>query len=280
MSEAPLASFKETKDISLDKIVIPKEQFRTRNVRKGLEELAENIKTVGLINAITVGDLGDGRYELIAGQRRFLAHELLGAKTIRANVLERTLTDDEKKIISVTENITISPPSREDYIDACTALFRKYGTIKAVSEKLGLNYQTVSEYVKYDQLIPELKEIVDKGVVSQKTALRAQEAAVKLDGSIDEDAAIAYAREMRTMSTEGQKKMVRVAAKSPDASIMEIIEEGRKQETMVSMRITIGSDVNSSLNEYAKIEGTSREDAATTLIEEGLETRGFLERKE
>ena len=277
MSEGPLAVFKATRDIPLDQIELGTSQFRTRNVMKNIDELAENIKTVGLINAITVCEIGDGKYELIAGQRRYLEHQKLEAKTIRANILERRLTDEEKKIISVTENITITPPSREDYIDACTSLYRKYGTIASVSRKLGLNYTTVSNYVKYDQLIQPLKEFVDKGVVDLKTALRAQEAAVDYDGNIDDDSALSYAREMRTMSGEGQKRMVKVAKSMPKASLVEKIEKGREQAAVITFRVTIGQDIDDSLRRYAKAEGTNRESAASDLIEEGLELKGYLE---
>jgi len=274
----PIAKIKETKDISLEQIHIGLGQFRTRNVEKNIDELAENIKTVGLLNPVTVMENDDGTYELIAGQRRFLAHERFGAKTIRANVLAKRLDEYERKIISVTENITITPPSREDYVDACTALYRKYGTIKAVAEKLGLKYSTVSEYVHYDQLIEPLKDFVDKGVVDLKTAKRAQEAAVTENGEIDDEAALAYAKEMRTMSGEGQKRLVKVAQRMPEASIAEKIEKGKEQASVTSLRITIANEVNDSLKEYASKEGTKVDDAATTLIEEGLEQKGYLKR--
>ncbi|MCW4013754.1 MAG: ParB/RepB/Spo0J family partition protein [Candidatus Bathyarchaeota archaeon] len=274
----PIAKIKETKDIPLDLIEIGIGQFRTRNVEKNIDELAENIRTVGLLNPITVVENKEGKYELIAGQRRFLAHKQIGADTIRANILEKDLDEYERKIISVTENITITPPSREDYIDACTALYRKYGTIRAVAEKLGLNYSTVSDYVHYDQLIEPLKEFVDKGVVDLKTAKRAQEAAVSYEGGIDEEAAIAYAKEMRTMSGEGQKRMLNVAKKMMDAEPAEIIEKGREQAAVTTLRIVIANDINDSLKQYADTEGTKTDDAASTLIEEGLEQKGYLKK--
>jgi len=147
-----------------------------------------------------------------------------------------------------------------------------------VAEKLGLKYSTVSEYVHYDQLIEPLKDFVDKGVVDLKTAKRAQEAAVTENGEIDDEAALAYAKEMRTMSGEGQKRLVKVAQRMPEASIAEKIEKGKEQASVTSLRITIANEVNDSLKEYASKEGTKVDDAATTLIEEGLEQKGYLKR--
>lgn len=280
MSEDILVVVKETKHIPLEDIEIGISQFRQKNLSKGIDELALNIKTVGLINAITVCEGENGKYELIAGQRRYLAHQQLGAETIRANVLDRRLTDDEKRRISVSENITIVSPARVDYLDACTDLYRRYGSIQEVSLKLGLKPTTVSKYVHYDQLIPPLKALVDRDIIPVKIAKRAQDAAITESGEIDEEAALAYAKEMRTMTNEGTKRMVKIAQKNPKASTAEKIEEGRKQGNIRKISVIITGETNDSLQDYARDEGTNVEDAASTLIDEGLEDKGYLERDE
>lgn len=279
MSEAILVVVKETKHIPLDDIVIGTGQFRTRNLHKGIEELALNIKTVGLINAITVCELENGKYDLIAGQRRVEAHELLGEKTIRANVLNRRLTEEEKRRVSLSENITIVRPSRADYLDACTALYRKYQSITEVSRILGLKQATVSEYVHYDQLICPLKALVDKDIIPVKIAKRAQNAAINEFGEIDEEAALVYAKEMRTMTDEGTKRMVKIAQQNPKAPLAENVEKGRKQGNIRKIRVTISGETNDSLEKFAKDEGTNAEGAASTLIDEGLEDKGYLQRE-
>jgi len=276
MSEDMLMDIKETIHIPLEDIEIGLSQFRQQDIRKGIDELALNIKTVGLINAITVCELENGKYELIAGQRRLMAHIELGAETIRANVLAHGLTDDEKRTISMGENITIVSPARVDYIDACTDLYRRYKSIQAVSLKLGLKQATVSKYVNYDQLIPALKKLVDKGIIPIPIGKRAQTAAINESGEIDEEAAVAYAKEMRTMTNEGTKRMVQIARKNPNLSTTQILEEGRKSGNITKFSITIASETNISLEAYAKDEDTKRPDAAVTLIEEGLEEKGYL----
>lgn len=280
MSEAILVVVKETKHIPLADIEIGRSQFRTRNVMKGIKELAQNIQAIGLINAITVCEGENRKYELIAGQRRYLAHHHLGAETIRANILDRRLTEDEKRIISLSENITIIRPHRDDYIDSCTDLYRRYGTIQAVSLKLGLDYSTVSDKVHYDQLVQVLKDMVDKGIVNVKTAKRAQNAAITDAGNIDEEAAIVYAKEMRTMGSTGQRKMVKVAKESTTKDVAAIVEEGRKAEQLERVTITFGPIVMASLRSFALKEGAQVGDVASTLITEGLEERGYLQKDE
>lgn len=72
--------------------------------------LANTIEDKGLNNAIIVRPLADGTFELIAGERRFLAHELLRKDHIYA--LIRNLSDAEAAILSVTDN-----DAREDLTD-------------------------------------------------------------------------------------------------------------------------------------------------------------------
>jgi len=77
--------------INLDLIVAgsnDREVFREAEIR----ELAESIETVGLLQPITVRPVGDG-YEIVAGERRFRAHRLLGRAFIPAQV--RDLTDEQ-----------------------------------------------------------------------------------------------------------------------------------------------------------------------------------------
>jgi len=175
---AILAKVKQLKEIPLDKLVIGKGQVRTSDVGKEIDELAESIKTMGLLEPIVVcaGEMS-GTYEILTGQRRFLAHKLLKKNTIMAAVLEKSVDASTAKAISITENLVRRDPNQTDLIDACTMLFKKYGSAKAVAQKTGLPYGKVCQYVKYDRLIPDLQKLVDKKVVDLKTALRAQDAA-------------------------------------------------------------------------------------------------------
>jgi ParB family chromosome partitioning protein len=69
-----------------------------------LKELAASIKKHGLINAIAVHATTKGRYDLIAGERRIKAHELLGIKAIEAKVYTN-LSDSELREIRAVENL-------------------------------------------------------------------------------------------------------------------------------------------------------------------------------
>ena len=111
-------------DLPLDKLVIGKSQVRISQVGKGIAELAASIAKQGLLEPITVVASEDqpGKYEIIAGQRRFLAHKELNRDTIRAVVRDEKVSETDKKVISLTENMLREDPPAADYILACTEL--------------------------------------------------------------------------------------------------------------------------------------------------------------
>jgi len=92
----------------IDEILISKLVPNTYNPRKHfddakMKELEGSIKGQGLVQAITVRPLEGGKYEVVAGMRRYIASKSAGLKKIPA--LIRDLTDDEARLLSITENL-------------------------------------------------------------------------------------------------------------------------------------------------------------------------------
>lgn len=263
-------------ELLLDKLDVGTAQVRT-DLTSGIEDLAENIRKQGLIHPIVVSEHPSGRYEILAGQRRFLAHQELGYKTIRALVLdEEDLDDIDKVSISLSENLMREDNKQKELIDACTKLFKRYGSIKMIAEETGLKATLVSQYVKYDQLVPDLKKMVDNAKLDMKVALQAQKAAAGSDGSVDEEAAIKYATELKPLSDQQRKKFVTVVQQDPTASLEEKIERGRKQPVLKQVVVTLEESLHVVLQSFAKEEGVNQNEAAASLIEDGLARRDLL----
>jgi ParB family transcriptional regulator, chromosome partitioning protein len=272
-----MANIKEVKQIPLKDLVIGKGQVRLRDVKKDVTELADSIRKIGLLEPIVVCPAEKaGKFEIITGQRRFLAHQELKKETILAAILDEKVDETTAKIISISENLVRRDLNRKDLIDACTALYRKYGSIQAVIDETGLPRSKVAECVKYDRLEPKLKKLVDAGEVELKAALRAQDAAA-LSGDIKSDEAVKLAKEMSTMSGAQQSKLVKQIGEEPASSVDELIEAAKTGEKITQVIVTLGSSVHKGLSTYAKDEGTTLDDAARTLIEEGLSDKGLLE---
>jgi len=272
-----MATIKEVKPLRLEDLVIGKGQVRLRDVKKDVTELADSIRKIGLLEPIVVAPADKpGKYEIITGQRRFLAHQELKKDTILAAILDEKVDETTAKVISISENLVRRDLNRRDLIDACTALYRRYGTIKAVCEETGLPYGEISAYVKYDRLKPKLRALVDKGEVELKAALRAQDAA-ELSSEMKDDDAVKLAKEMSQMIGAQQSKLVKQIREEPAASVDELIEAAKTGEKVTQIIVTLGTGAHKGLSNYAKDEGTTLDDAARTLIEEGLSGKGLLE---
>jgi ParB family transcriptional regulator, chromosome partitioning protein len=143
-----MARIKEVKEIPLSDLEIGKGQVRLRDVGKDIDELADSIRKVGLLEPIVVCEgQTPGKFEIITGQRRFLAHHELKKPTILSAILDEKVDEQTAKVLSVTENLVRRDLNSKDLIDACTFLFKRYGSIKAVAEETGLPRDKVSNYV-------------------------------------------------------------------------------------------------------------------------------------
>ena len=270
-----MAKIAEFRDIPLDDLVIGQGQVRLRDANRDINELADSIDKVGLLEPILVAPAQiPGKFEIILGQRRFLAHQELGRKTITAGVLNEHINEIEAKVLSVTENLVRRDLNRTDLIIVCTYLYKQYTSMRAVATETGLPYEKVREYVKYDRLIPELKELVDTQGVEVKAALRAQDAA-STEGQPDPQEAITLAKEMSTMSGAQQKTIQQAREDDPTAPVEAIIEQAKGGGKVTQIVVTLGQQIHASLGRFARTEGISIDEAAAQLIENGLSRNGY-----
>ena len=269
-----MAKIVEFKDIPLDDLEIGKGQVRLRDVGRDIDELADSIRKVGLLEPIVVAPPGSsGKYEIILGQRRFLAHRELGLATITAGVLSERVEEIKAKVLSVTENLVRRDLNRKDLIDVCTYLYKQYGSMKDVVDETGLRPGRVSEYVKYDRLSPKLKKVVDSGDADLRAALRAQDA-LSIEGEPDSQEAVKLATEMSRMSGAQQERIQKELA-DPTASVDEVIEQAKSGRKVTQLVVTLGQQAHNSLQHFASDEGTSIAEAAAQLIENGLSLNGY-----
>lgn len=263
--------------LPLEYLVINLGQVRTDHVGKDIQELAESIKKVGLLEPIVVCPAEEkGKYEIIAGQRRYLAHKELNAKTIKAVIINEKLEDHEAKVLSLTENMHRLGLSRKDEINACLVLWRRYKNVGMIVQETGLPPHKIRKNLKYQILPKPLKKMVDEETVDLDSAVRATEAA-SVSGEIDEEDAVTLAKEMCIMSGPQKKKIVESRKDSPDKPIDEIVEAAKTGEKITQVVITLGHKVHQGLKKYAAAESASQDTAGANLIEESLIAKGFIE---
>ena len=266
-------------EIPIDKIEIGKSQARVRKVKEDLEDLIESIQKIGLIQPITVYQKDDGNYELIAGQRRFLAVKELGWNNIKAEIIEKPDEPLKAKMMSLTENIVRKDMVDLDAIDAATEAYKKYGTLKAVSEITGLSRDTVSKYVKFDRLPKQVQKAVADNEIKLQTALDAADALTWDSGEIEEEEKVLeMAKEMERLSGTEKRKAKEIAQSDPGKSINYILSETKKPGIKKPVTIELWMKDYERLNTYSESEQIGDiPTAAALLVLEGLTNKGYKE---
>jgi len=151
----------EVKEIELSRINVS--EFNTRkDLEAGVEDaslddLANSIREKGLLSPITVMKRDDGNYDLVAGQRRFLACKKIGLKTIPAIIRDR-LDDTDATIISLIENVHRADMNPIDKAKAYRKIHEKYQDYDKVAKETGISVQTVKKYLTLLNLSPSIQE--------------------------------------------------------------------------------------------------------------------------
>ena len=272
-----MAKIIEHREIPLDDLVIGKGQARTQDPGKDIEDLARSIEVQGLLQPIVVCPARNSdKWEILTGQRRFLAHKVLRRESITAAVLDQRVEEREAKAISITENLIRRKLSGKELTDGIVYLHNIYGSVKDVIATTGLPREKVCVHVRYPRLIPELKEMVDNGLNLQ-AALRAQDASSENYEDPDPQLAIMLAKEMHDLSGTQQKKFVQESKKHPKKPISEVIEHAKSAASVTEILVTVTQDTHTAIRQFAREEGGNQNEATATLIEEALISRGLLE---
>lgn len=133
--------------------------------KEALEELSESIKENGLLQPILVREYGEGRYQIIAGERRFRASKLAGLDEIPAIILDR---DDRKAAeIALIENIQRENLNPIEEAMAFRSLAEEYGlTQEELAERVGKSRSVIANSTRLLDLPEEVLEMVANGDIS------------------------------------------------------------------------------------------------------------------
>lgn len=135
--------------IHLDKIDPNPYQPRIHFDEKEINELAESIQASGLLQPISVRQLGE-RYQIIAGERRFRAHQRLGQRSIEAIVKE--LSDGEMAAQALAENIARQDLSDFEISKSIKHLLETYPTKTQLASAIGIPRPDLYSFLAFDDL--------------------------------------------------------------------------------------------------------------------------------
>lgn len=237
-----------------DKVVeIPLAQLRANPYQprktfeaEAIKELAESIREHGVIQPIIVRQVLRG-YEIIAGERRFRASQLLGNPTIPAVV--RPYNDQQVMEIALIENVQREDLNAIEVAIAYQAILNQFSlTQEELSLKVGKSRSHIANFLRLLSLPEEIKEHVSRGTLSMGHA-RAL-AGIKEDSHRRELAKQTVANEWSVRELEeavqkgdgnGKAKTAKTKTKKRDPFI-EQIEESLREKFQTTVRIKPNKD--------------------------------------
>lgn len=126
-----------------------------------LEELAHSISELGLVQPITLRQMEDGRYQIIAGERRWRASQLAGLTTVPAYI--RTIKDENVMEMALVENIQREDLNAIEIALAYEHLLEKSGmTQERVSERVGKSRAAIANYLRLLKLPAQVQMALQK----------------------------------------------------------------------------------------------------------------------
>lgn len=143
-------------EVPLNQIHANPDQPRRDFDQESLEELAESLREIGIIQPITLRKMAEGDYQIIAGERRFRAAGIAGLKTIPAYI--RTADDENVMAMALIENIQREDLNSMEVALACQNLLEVYNmTQEQLSSRIGKKRATIANYIRLLKLPAEIQ---------------------------------------------------------------------------------------------------------------------------
>ena len=239
-------------------LIDPKrDQPRKHFDKEALEQLAASITENGLLQPILVREYGNGRYQIIAGERRFRACKLAGLTEIPAIVLERD--DKNAAQIALIENVQRENLNPVEEALAYKALAEEYGmTQEELSAKVGKSRSAIANSVRLLDLPEEILTMVASRELSAGHART-------LLGVKDKDAMILLAQRAveEDLSVRVLEQLVKLANKPPKPEI-----EDDEDLPIVDYFHELEIRVQRHLGRKVKIDGKGRRKSITLSYED------------
>ncbi|WP_071461062.1 nucleoid occlusion protein [Bacillus massilinigeriensis] len=249
--EVPLESDKSTENEEIRKIpihdIVPN-RFQPRTVfdDEKIEELARTIRTHGVIQPIVLREFEQGKYEIIAGERRWRAMKSLGWEEVPAII--KNLNDTETASVALIENLQREELSPIEEAIAYGKLLEIHDlTQEALAQRLGKGQSTVANKLRLLKLPEEVQEALLNKSITERHArslivLKDHEKQVQLLGEIIEKSLNVKQTEERVV------KMLSSGDKKPKPKRKAFSKDMRIAVNTIRQSLSMVSDSGISLN--------------------------------
>jgi ParB/RepB/Spo0J family partition protein len=250
---------------------------RRTQVKAEIDELAESIKRIGLLEPIVVQEQANGRYRIVLGQRRFYAFQQLAAtdpeKFGRIPAIVKKMDRVTATIASMVENIQRRDIAARDKATACKFLLDHFGSTKAVAEELGYKSdQPVKKWLGFHAVPESIKKMVDKKQISPVEA-------IEISSNVaDEKKAVEIAEKIveDKMSKPEKERVIDVIREEPDLPkerIFKIADERKYQE---EIHFVLPPKFAKGLTEAADEEGADPNTKAKNIVMDWIRSSKYV----
>ena len=168
--KTPLATATAETDLDITTVHPSADNHRKTFNDASLQELAESIREVGVLQAIAVRPHTAGGYEIIYGERRYRASLLAGAKTIKGTVYNN-ITDDEAEDMSLSENLQREEVRSTEEAKAFKRLLEKGRyDIYSLAGRFGRSEKYIYTRLKLNELYSPIGELLDNETITISVA--------------------------------------------------------------------------------------------------------------
>jgi len=217
----------------LDMMQPGKYQPRIDMSEESLDELADSIRAQGLVQPIVVRPITGGRYEIIAGERRWRASKIAGLDTVPA--LVRDVSDRSAIAMALIENIQRENLNPMEEANALHRLREEFSmTHQEAAEAVGRSRAAVSNLLRLRNLNEDVKRLVENGDLEMGHA----RALLGLEGEAQSDAAGDVVEKGLSVRETEQliRRLLKPATEKPHPSEA-LLEEINKIEYLISEKL-------------------------------------------
>lgn len=152
-------------ELNIDQIEPNSEQPRTRFVEAKLAELAQSIKANGIVQPLLVRRHNGGKYQIVAGERRWRAAQIAGVE--RVPVIVRDISDDKMLELALIENIQRQELNPIEEAQAYKRLIEHLNvTQESIAQRVGRDRTFITNYLRLLRLPKEVQQMVEEEQLS------------------------------------------------------------------------------------------------------------------
>lgn len=219
MDEIETSGTSSISEIELSRIKPNPEQPRREFDDESLEELAVSIREIGIVQPVSLRQMPDGTYQIIAGERRYRAAQRAGLSTIPAYI--RTVEDEAVMEMALIENIQREDLNAIEIALSFRKLIEQYNlTQEQLSERIGKKRATVTNYLRLLRLPAEVQiglrdKLIDMG--HARALLSVENTAVQIEiykAIIAEGLSVRKVEEMVRNMSQAHSVTAKTVAKS------------------------------------------------------------------